>query len=134
MLRSNEKVVLAYVEAFNRWDIEGLCRLFTPDALIYGVFGWGPLEKIQPIWAELFESFQIQLEVESILEEGDAVAMRYVERGTSVKPFRGKPATGRPYEIIAMEWFELKGGLIHRRWGARDMASQFKQMGLPLDL
>ncbi|MFB3789657.1 MAG: ester cyclase [bacterium] len=133
MTGSNEKVVLAYVEAFNRGDIQGLSRLFTPDALIYGVFGWGPLEKIKPIWAELFESFQVQLQVESILEEGNAVAMRYLERGTSLQPFRGKPATGRSYEIVAMEWFELKGGLIHRRWGARDMASQFKQMGLPLD-
>ncbi len=133
MPRSNERVVLAYVEAFNRGDIEGLSRLFTKDALIYGIFGWGPLEKIKAIWAELFDCFQVQLEVESILEEGNAVAMRYTERGTSLKPFRGKPATGRSYEIVAMEWFELKGGLIHRRWGARDMASQFKQMGLPLD-
>jgi hypothetical protein len=32
-----------------------------------------------------------------------------------------------------MEWFVIKDGRIHRRWGARDSAAQFRQMGLPLD-
>jgi hypothetical protein len=39
------------------------------------------------------------------------------------------PATGKSYEMVAMEWFEIKDGLIHRRWGARDSASQSKQLG-----
>jgi ketosteroid isomerase-like protein len=39
----NRKVVLDYVDAFNRGDMESLRTLFTPDALIYGVLGWGGL-------------------------------------------------------------------------------------------
>jgi hypothetical protein len=31
-----------------------------------------------------------------------------------------------------MEWFEIRDGLIRQRWGARDLAAQFRQMGLPL--
>jgi hypothetical protein len=47
------------------------------------------------------------------------VAVLYTERGTSVRSFRGDPpATGRSYEIVAMEWFEIKESLIYRRWGA----------------
>jgi hypothetical protein len=30
-----------------------------------------------------------------------------------------------------MEWFEVRDGLIQRRWGARDSASINRQMGLP---
>jgi hypothetical protein len=38
-------------------------------------------------------------------------------------------ATEKSYELEAMEWFEVKDGLIHRRLGARDSASQGKQLG-----
>jgi hypothetical protein len=41
--------------------------------------------------------------------------------------------TGKTYEIVAMEWFELRDGRIARRWGARDSASQARQIGLPLE-
>ena len=126
----NEKeVVLAYVEAFNRGDLEGVCNLFTPGALIWGVLGWGPVEKARPVWNALMESLKIQLQVDGIVSEGNMVAVRFTERGRSVGEFMGKGPTGRSYEITAMEWFEIKDGLIHRRWGARDSAAQARQLG-----
>jgi predicted ester cyclase len=67
-----------------------------------------------------------------MIAEDDIVAVRYVERGTSIGSFRGGPVTGKSFEVVAMEWFEIKDGKIHRRWGARDNASQMRQMGLPL--
>jgi predicted ester cyclase len=30
-----------------------------------------------------------------------------------------------------MEWFEIENGRIRRRWGARDGASQARQLGIP---
>jgi steroid delta-isomerase-like uncharacterized protein len=121
--------VLAYVDAFNRGDLEELCRLFAPDALVWGVLGWGNLDAVRPIWRELIECLKVQLDVQAIVAEGDTVAVRYTERGTSVRDFRGAKATGRSYELIAMEWFVVRDGLIHRRWGARDSASQARQLG-----
>lgn len=126
-----KQVVLDYVAAFNRGDIEALRRLFTPDALVYGVLGFGGLDVVVPIWRELHESFEIVLEVQSIVAEGNVVAVRYVERGRSARPFRGQPATGKAYELLAMEWFEIQEERIHRRWEARDSAAQLRQMGLP---
>ena len=129
---ANKAIVMRYVDAINRADLETFRGLFTSDALIYGVFGWGEIEKLIPIWRELTESFAIQLEVEALIAEGDTVAARYTERGKSVGAFRGQPATGKSYEMVAMEWFIIKDGKIYRRWGARDSASQFRQMGLSL--
>jgi steroid delta-isomerase-like uncharacterized protein len=129
---ANTKIVLDYVDAFNRADIEALENLFGPDALVYGVLGWGVLDEVEPIWRELQSAFAIRLEVASMISEGDTVAVRYIERGTSVGPFRGLEATGKSFEVVSMEWFVMKDGKIHRRWGARDTASQFRQMGLPL--
>lgn len=129
---ANKRVVLEYVEAFNRADTEALRRLFTTDALIFGVLGWGGLDEVVPIWREIHEAFALQLKVESIIAEGDMVAVRYTEHGTSVGSFRGQPVTGKSFEVVAMEWFTFKAGKIHRRWGTRDSASQSRQMGLPL--
>jgi steroid delta-isomerase-like uncharacterized protein len=128
----NKRVVLEYVEAFNRGDMEALRRLFTDDALVYGVLGWGGLDAVVPIWEEIHAAFALNMTVEALAAEGDTVAVRYVERGTSVGSFRGGPVTGRSFEVVAMEWFIFKDGRIHRRWGARDNAAQFRQMGLPL--
>src|SRR6185295_12970266 len=117
---------------FNRGDIEVLIDLFAPDALVYGVLGWGRMDQAVPIWREIKAAFDIQLQVESMIADDDIVAVRYIERGTSVGSFRGGPVTHRSFELVAMEWFNFKDGKIHRRWGARDNASQLRQMGLPL--
>lgn len=128
----NRQAVLNYVEAFNRADMAALRDLFTENAQVHGVLGWGEIEQVIPIWQQLHAAFALRLEVQGIIAEGEVVAVRYTERGTSVGPFRGQEPTGKSYEIVAMEWFELKDGKIHRRWGARDMAAQFRQMGLAL--
>ncbi len=129
-LESNKAVVEHYVEAFNRGDFERLRSLFTPDAAIYGVLGFGSIDVAMPVWTELHHGLAMTLTIEGLMAEGDVVAARYTERGTFVGPFRGHEPTGKSYEITAMEWFELKDGKIHRRWGARDFAAQARQIGL----
>src|SRR4051794_8319159 len=128
----NKRTVREYIEAFNRGDIEALRELFTDDALVYGVLGWGALPEAEPIWRDLHEGFQLALHAEQMIAEGDMVAVRYTERGTFVAPFRGQPPTGKSFELVAMEWFILQDGKINRRWGARDAASQARQLGMPL--
>lgn len=125
-------VVLRYVDAFNRGALDELCAQFAPDALVHGVLGWGSIEQVRPVWRDLIDCFNINLQVDAIIAEDERVAVRYTERGQSVRSFRGLPVTGLGYEVAAMEWFELRDGLIYRRWGARDSAAQYRQMGLPL--
>ena len=69
MLEESKNVVLAYVDAFNRGDIEALCRLFAADALVWGVLGWGAIEKVRPIWQSLIDALNIQLQVDSMIGE-----------------------------------------------------------------
>jgi steroid delta-isomerase-like uncharacterized protein len=124
-----KKTVLAYVDAFNRGDLPALRLLFTPDALVYGVLGWGGLDVVEPIWRDLHHCLAMELRPESVVADGDTVAVRYAERGTSKVAFRGFPATGKSYEVVAMEFFAMKDGKIHRRWGARDSAAIYRQLG-----
>lgn len=128
----NQQIVLAYVEAFNSGDTQALRQLFAPDALVYGVLGWGGLDEVIPVWQQLHESFAFQLHVEALVAQGDTVVARFMERGTSVVAFRGQAATGKSSEVVAIEWFMIKNGRISRRWGVRDSASHFRQMQFSL--
>jgi predicted ester cyclase len=68
------------------------------------VLGRGTFERVEPIWRQLIEGYGMQLTIEELIAEGPVVAARYRE-------------TGR----------------IRRRWGARDAASQDRQLGIPLE-
>lgn len=136
VLRMNEEnnklLIRQYAEAFNRGDIEAVCRCFAPEAFVYGVLGWGDLTQARPIWEMLVRAFRMQLRIESIAAEGDMVAVRYTESGEFAGEFRGVAPTGKKYEVTAMEWFEVGPQGIRRRWGARDSAAIFRQIGIPL--
>jgi steroid delta-isomerase-like uncharacterized protein len=131
-LEANKAVVRRYVDAFNRADFEELKGIFSGEAIVQGVLGAGGMDNVIPIWRELHTAFGIQLTVEEMVAEGECVAVRYTERGTFRGPFRYHPPTGRSFELVAMEWFVVREGRIQRRWGARDAASQARQIGLPL--
>ncbi|WP_109485835.1 ester cyclase [Occallatibacter savannae] len=124
-----KEIVQRYVDAFNEGDVDKLCGMFAQDAEIWGVLGWGTPEQVKPIWKDLIECLEINLKVEQMIQEGGTVAVRYTERGRSVKNFRGLGPTGKTYEMTAMEWFEVEDGMIRRRWGARDSATQSRQLG-----
>jgi steroid delta-isomerase-like uncharacterized protein len=122
-------VVRRYVEAFNRGDLKALKDLLADDAEIQGVMGKGLFEKVEPIWRQLIEGYSMQLNIQGLIAEGNVVAARYLETGTFRAPAFGNQPTGKSYELVAMEWFEIEDGKIKRRWGARDAASQARQLG-----
>jgi len=129
----NLQVVHDYVDAFNRGDLVALRALFHDDAEIQGVLGKGQLDVVVPIWEQLVHGLGIQLRIDAAIASGDAVAVRYTETGTFREVCFGHPPTGRSYELVAMEWFEIRDGQIAKRWGARDQASQARQIGMPIE-
>ncbi len=128
----NESVVRDYVDAFNCGDMDRLVALFSEDAEIQGVLGRGQMASIRPIWEQLVSGYGMQLHVDSLIVQGNQVAVRYTERGCFKAPAFGREPTGKSYQLVAMEWFEIENGRIRRRWGARDAASQARQLDIPL--
>lgn len=129
---ASKAVVLRYVDAFNRGDLPQLKALLAEDAEVQGVFGKGTLDRVEHVWRQLIEGYGIQLAIQGLIAEGNVVAARYVETGTFRAPAFGHQPTGKSYELVAMEWFEIQDGKIKRRWGARDSASQLRQLGVPI--
>jgi steroid delta-isomerase-like uncharacterized protein len=129
-VEQNKATILAYAEAFSRGDFDAVAALCTPDVRIQGVLGAGGLDVAMPVWRDLHHAFALHLKIEEMVAEGDTVAVRFTESGTSRNSFRGGPVTGRAYSVVAMEWFKMREGKIAQRWGARDSATIFSQMGL----
>ncbi len=127
-LEANKEIVRRYIAAFNGGDSAALRELFAPGAQIQGVLGFVDVEKAYGIWGELHAAYAIELTADSMIAEGDSVAVRYTERGTFRSPFRGQQPTGKSYELVAMEWFVIENGKICRRWAARDSASMSRQL------
>jgi ketosteroid isomerase-like protein len=92
---ANKQLVRDYADAFNRGDLDRLKEIFSADAVIQGVLGWGGLDVVVPIWEELHAAFGVELIIEDLVAEGDTVAARYTERGRFVAPFRGAEPTGK---------------------------------------
>lgn len=132
-LEQNREVVRAYVEAFNRGDLDALKALFAPDAEVQGVLGAGIVDKSAVIWQQLIEGLGINLTIVELVAEGDRVAARITERGVFQGRLMGHEPTGRSYELVAIEWFVIRDGRIARHWGVRDGASQARQIGLPIE-
>ena len=129
---TNKLIVAQYVEALNRGDFPTLRKIFAPDSTVQGVLGKGHMDVVEPIWRMLHDSLQMHLTIDTMIAEGDQVAVRYTERGKFVGPFRDHQPTGKSYQLVAMEWFIVRDGKIRERWGARDAESQSRQIGLPL--
>jgi steroid delta-isomerase-like uncharacterized protein len=125
-------VVRRYVEAFNRGDLAALRALLADDAEIQGVMGKGLFEKVEPVWRQLIEGYAMQLRIDALIAEGNVVAVRYTESGHFHARAFGNDPTGKSYQLVAMEWFEIEHGRIKRRWGARDSATQARQLGIPI--
>jgi hypothetical protein len=124
-------VIRDYVNAFNSGDFETLIGLFAPDAVIFGVLGSAPIAQAEAVWRELHKGMAMHLHAQAIAVDGAVVAVRYIETGCFRGAFRGLAGvepTGRTYQVVAMEWFELDGGMIAKRWGARDFDSIKKQV------
>ena len=94
--------------------------------------GKGLFEKVEPVWRQLIEGYGVQLNIQGMIAEGNVVAVLYLESGTFRAPAFGHQPTGRSYEHVAMEWFEIEHRRINPRWGARDAASQARQLGIAL--
>jgi ketosteroid isomerase-like protein len=130
----NVRTVLAYVAALNAGDMDAVRPLFTPDAAIHGVTGSGDIDAAIAIWRSLRGGLNMRLTVEDLAESPDAVVVRFCESGCWTGPCLGwENPTGRTYQMPAIEWFSMRDGVIHRRWGIRDSGMLARQIGLVPD-
>lgn len=125
----SKAVVREYVARFNSGDTDGLRELFHENAQINESSEWLDLDQIMPLWEQAIDGLGVDLDIEHIIAEDGAIALRYTERGWSRAPYFGRQATGRSYEVPAVDWFAIEEGRIMRQWRLRDTAALARQLG-----
>src|SRR5262252_1622056 len=71
----------------------------------------------------------LHIQIESVIAEGDMVVSRYTTTATDTRGYMGKPATGRPIRVSAIQIFRFADGKIVESWAARDDLGVLRQLG-----
>lgn len=73
----------------------------------------------------------IHMTIESIVEEGDLVAVHVLSQGTNSGPLNGvMPPTGRPFSASQSHWFRVEDGRLAEHWATRDDLPAMIQLGV----
>jgi steroid delta-isomerase-like uncharacterized protein len=124
----------------NRPDIETLVRRWTQAAIAEGNLGVfdellsenvvdrsGPaptvgVETFKTRAAAVRSAFaDIEIVVDDLLVDGDAIAWRWTLTGTHVGPFAGLAPTGRPATVRGVNFQRLKANRVAEHWTMIDV-------------
>ena len=71
----------------------------------------------------------LQIEVETLVAEGDMVVSRYTATATDTVGYMGMPPTGKRIRTAAMQMFRVADGKIVESWAVRDDLGVLRQLG-----
>jgi predicted ester cyclase len=72
----------------------------------------------------------LQMTTESMVAEGDTVAVRVLSEGTNLGPLNGVvPPTGRRFAARQSHWFRVEGGRLAEHWATREDLVAMLQLG-----
>jgi steroid delta-isomerase-like uncharacterized protein len=132
--KENKAIIRNLVNEMNSrnllWDVWGEeVVIHQDDPTVAGpAFGKPELRRMIE---ELLVAFpDLHEEVVALIAEEDMVVGLYTETATMEGAFSGLKATGRRYQIPAVEIYRLADGKIVEAWFVRNFASMFQQLGL----
>ena len=117
-MRRPKDVVRAWVDAFNRSDVQALAELYAEDAVNHQVM-WEPLRGRSAIRAMLqgeFDRAEMTCIVENLFEDGDCAILEWRD----------------PKGLRGCGFFHVVDGRIHFQRGYWDQLSFLRQQGLPV--
>jgi predicted ester cyclase len=130
-------LVQRHVEFANTGDERLADELFAVDYVGLRLEGPGAgLADEKRVVAALRAAFpDARLEVEEVLSDGDAVAYRWVLRGTHTGPYRSGalgrtvPPSGKPVAVRGATFQRVAGGRFVEGWGMPNMLALLQQIG-----
>lgn len=126
---ANKALVLRFIEeVWNGRDVAVLDRLLAPEfySHSYEPRNRAGLEAVLTLTTNAFPDHETV--VEAIVAEDDTVATCEIFRGTQTGPFRGLPASGKPFAVGRYQFFTLADGAIIAHRGLLDLPSLLQQI------
>lgn len=115
---TTKDIVRQYLNAFNDRDDETMADLLPDDVVEHGIHTTiRGVDEILEFLEAHFEAFpNYSGSTESMIAEGDTVAVRYTVRGTHSGEYRDVEPTGRTAEWTGMAMYRIEDGQIAEIW------------------
>jgi steroid delta-isomerase-like uncharacterized protein len=84
------------------------------------------LRELVAEWRSAFPD--LEFTINSLVAEGDVVAVHLTYRGTHLGPWRGLEPTGRRIEVGEMMFFRFESGVLAEMWELDDHATMTRQL------
>lgn len=131
---SPHEIAMKWVAAYNSHSPEAAVALYHEDVTNVQ-FPWGRSvqgrDAMRAIYSTVFQAFpDIEIEAESVLAEGERVAVEWRFSGTMRGEFAGHAPTNRSFTMRGCEVFQIVDGKIHTQHGYWDKATMFDQLGI----
>lgn len=130
---TNNRIMQRFVTFINSASESLAIELISPDAVFYVPGRPDPIQGpagYLSIIAMMRSGFpDIQWTLEDMVSDGDKIAARFTMRGTHHGNFLGVPATGKPIEAQAINFYHLSDGRFVKEYGQPDMLAIMAQIG-----
>jgi steroid delta-isomerase-like uncharacterized protein len=109
-------------------------QLYSDDIVLHGYQGVKPgLESVKQFYNAFWEVFpDAQVKVEELIEEDDALVVRYVITGTQQKAFMDVATVGQRIVLPGISILHFRKGRCFERWTYSDSRLLLDQIGGPV--
>ncbi|WP_267425914.1 ester cyclase [Methylobacterium sp. GC_Met_2] len=129
----DKRLVRAYFDAFRDRDEAWWDRFIAPNfvrhdpGLEFEVRGPAGIRRLAAVLHGGLSD--IGMPIDEVIAEGDRVLARLRFQGRHTGEFQGIPATGKPVDIIVMDYFRVADGRLVEHWALMDNLTMLKQIG-----
>jgi steroid delta-isomerase-like uncharacterized protein len=133
-IESNKTVVRRWVEeVINQNRLDVLNETHAPNYVNHFLPPGAPqgIEGERMLTSQFSTAFSnAHFEIESLVGEGDLVAMRYTYTGKHSGPFNGIPATGKMFSAGGINLVRLENSKMVENWVQFDVMGLLQQLGV----
>src|SRR5262245_6134074 len=128
----SKAIIRRYVELLDRQDLAGLRGLAGPNFQLQfaGTPGAMDLEGALGLFGMFFAALpDVRHSVDTIVGEGDRVALRMTVRATHQGEMMGIPANGKTVAFQSVNTFHIADGKVVGHWAVADLLGMMQQIG-----
>ncbi|MFH8463653.1 ester cyclase [Streptomyces sp. NPDC017991] len=129
-LAERKALCLEMVAAWNRWDLSGIIKHWSPDIVHYSEDNEVSSADMIKLMEGGLQAFpDLQLEVKSIMAEDDRVTLRITVTATNRHEFMGVPPTGERVSWHLVEELRFEGDKVVEHWDVINMRPLLVALG-----
>ncbi|MCV2874110.1 ester cyclase [Defluviimonas sp. WL0050] len=125
--------VSRFETVLNGHDLTGSADLFTADFVDHAPWpGQSPdAAGFAAGLGEMIAAFpDLRVDVQRTVAEGDMLTTHFFLSGSQLGEFMGSPASGKTFNVEAIDILRMRDGRIVEHWGVIDAAAMAEQLGL----